>query len=72
MGQERAAPGGDRVAAAAGDDRGRQAAHRAAALVEQAGLAGQRLAVLDDAHEVAAALADAVALDHRRTSDWWP
>jgi hypothetical protein len=37
---------------------------RAAALVEQPGLAGQRLAVLDDAHDVAAALADAVALHH--------
>ena len=46
------------------DDRRRQAAHRAAALVEQAGLAGQRLAVLDDADDVAAALADAVALHH--------
>ena len=43
---------------------GRQPADRAAALVEQAGLAGQRLAVLDDPDDVAAALADAVALDH--------
>ena len=64
VGQERAAPGGDGVAAAAGDDRGRQPADRAAALVEQAGLAGQGLAVLDDPDDVAAALADAVALDH--------
>src|SRR5205085_2035557 len=46
VGQEGAAPGGDRVAATSGDDRGRQAAHRSAALVEQAGLARERLAVL--------------------------
>ena len=64
VGQEGAAPGGDRVAAAAGDHRGRQPAHGPAALVEQAGLPGQRLAVLDDPDDVAAALADAVALDH--------
>ena len=62
--EERAAPRGDGVAAATGHHGGRQAAHRPAALVEQAGLAGQRLAVLDHPHDVAAALADAVALHH--------
>ena len=61
VGQEGAAPGGDGVAVAAGDDLRRQPAHRAAAAVEEPGLAGQRLAVADDAHDVAAVLADAVA-----------
>ena len=37
----------------------RQPAHRAAAGVDEAGLAGQRLAVLDHPHDVAAALAQA-------------
>ena len=64
--QERAAPGGHRVAAGAGDDLRRQPAHRTAAAVEQAGLAGERLAVADHADDVPAALADAVAGDHRR------
>ena len=64
VGQEGTAPGGHGVAAATGDDGRRQATHGATAGVEQAGLAGQRLAVLDDAHDVAAALADAVALHH--------
>jgi hypothetical protein len=62
--EERAAPRGDRVARAARDDCGGQAPDGTAALVEQAGLAGQRLAVLDHAHDVAAALADPVALHH--------
>ena len=62
--QERAPPGRDGVAGAAGDDRGRKAPDRAAALVEQPGLAGQRLAVTHDADDVAAALAQAVALHH--------
>jgi hypothetical protein len=37
----------------------REASHRPAADVEQAGLPGQRLAVLDDADDVVAVLADA-------------
>ena len=62
--EERPAPGGDGVAAGAGDDLRRQTADRTAAAVEQPGLAGQRLAVPDDADDVPAALADAVAGDH--------
>src|SRR4029079_10976826 len=64
VGQEGAAPRGDRVAGAPGDHGGREATDGSAPVVEQAGLPGQGLAVLDDADQVAAALPDAVALDH--------
>ena len=64
VGEERAAPGGLGVAHRAADDLGRQPAHRAAAAVDQAGLAGQRLAVLDDPHDVAAALAQPAGREH--------
>ena len=72
MGEERAAPGGLGVAERAGDDLRRQPAHRAAAAVEQAGLAGQCLAVLDDAHDVAAALARSPPGAMTRRSLAWP
>ena len=49
---------------APGDDLRRQAAHRAAAAVEQAGLTGQRLAVLDHADDVAAAAAQPAGGQH--------
>ena len=42
----------------------RQPAHRAAAAVDQAGLAGERLAVLDHPHDVAAALAQPAGREH--------
>ena len=61
VGQERAAPGGLGVGDAAGDDLLRQSPHRPAAQIDQAGLAGQPLAVLGDPHEVAAAFAQAAA-----------
>jgi hypothetical protein len=64
VGQERTTPRRDRVASATGHDGRWQPADRASALVEQAGLAGQRLTLLADPDDVAAALADAVALDH--------
>ena len=63
VGEEGAAPGRVRVAAAAGDDRGGRP-RTGRPRCRQAGLAGQRLAVLDYPDDVAAALADAVALDH--------
>ena len=66
VGEERAAPGRLGVAHGAGHHLRRQPAHRSAAAVEQAGLAGQRLAVLDHPHDVAAALAQAAGRDHRR------
>ena len=50
--------------AAPDDDLRRQPAHRTAAAVEQAGLPGQRLAVLDDPDDVAAALAQAAGGEH--------
>ena len=62
--EEGTAPRGDGVAAATAHDGRREPTYGSAAVVEQAGLAGQRLAVLGDAHDVAAALADAVALHH--------
>ena len=46
------------------DHGGRQAAHGPAPLVEQPGLPGQRLAVLDDPHDVVAALAQAAGGEH--------
>src|SRR3546814_13652376 len=63
--QERATPRGDRVAATTGDHLGREATNWPALLVEQTGLAGQRLTVLDPPQDIAAALADTVALHHR-------
>src|SRR5262249_16213879 len=45
-----------------GNARRRQPAHRTAALVQQPGLPGERLAVAGDPDDVAAALADAVGL----------
>ena len=48
----------------AADDVRRQAAHRPAAHVEQAGLPGQRLAVLDHPDDVAAALAQPAGGEH--------
>src|SRR6266511_4040291 len=53
---ERAPPGGHRAAHAGRDHVRRQAAHRPPAHVQQAGLPGQRLAVLDHPADVVAAL----------------
>jgi hypothetical protein len=64
VGQERAAPGSDTVAETAADDLGRQAASRAAARVDQSGLPGERLAVLDHPDDVAGAAAQAGRVDH--------
>ena len=64
MGEERAAPGGHRVAARAGHDLRRQPPDRTAAVVEQTGLTGQRLAVLDHADDVPRALAQPSPADH--------
>src|SRR4029079_18874738 len=55
VGQEGTAPGRDGVTGATGDHGRRQAAHRTTAVVEEPGLAGERLAVLGDPNEVAAA-----------------
>src|SRR5207253_606369 len=64
VGQEGATPRGLGVADAAGYDGGRQAPDRAAALVDQAGLAGQALAVLGDPDQVAHAATDVAAGEH--------
>ena len=56
--QKRSPPSGFGIGDAAADDLGGQAAHRAAAQIEQPGLTRQRLTVLDHTHQVAGALAD--------------
>ena len=66
--EERAAPGRLGVADGAATTLRRQPAHRAAAAVEQAGLPGQRLAVLDDPHDVAAALAQPAGGQHEHVA----
>ena len=57
VGQERAPPRRDRAARVGRDHVRGQPAHRTATYVEQSGLAGQRLTVLDHANDVVAALA---------------
>ena len=64
VGQEGAAPDGLGVGGGAVDDGGRQPAHGASAAVQEAGLAGQRLAVADHPHHVPAAAAQSAAGDH--------
>ena len=64
MRQEGAAPGRLGVGDAAADDLGGQPANGTPAHVEQAGLAGERLAVLGDAHDVPRALADTACGEH--------
>ena len=61
-GEERAAPDGGEVGARAGRELVRKPAHGSAALVEQAGLPGERLTALDHADGVVAAGAGAGAL----------
>src|SRR5690606_31742782 len=62
-GEEGTAPGGDGLLHPGGDDGGGQATNRAAPAVEQAGLAGEGLPVLDDADDVAVATLEAAAGD---------
>ena len=64
VGQERAPPGRLRVADPARDHLRRQPPYGPAALVEQAGLPGQPLAVLDHPDDVAVALAQPRAGEH--------
>ena len=65
VGQEGPAPGGLGVARREPlTTCGGQPAHRAAPAVDQAGLPGQRLAVLDHPHDVAAALAQPAGREH--------
>src|SRR4051794_26981755 len=62
--QEGAAPGSDRVAVATGDHLWRQAADRSSPAVDQPGLPGECLAVLDHAYDVSAVLPDPVTVHH--------
>src|SRR6185437_2474946 len=64
VGNEGAAPGRLAVAGAARHDLPRQAAHRSAAHVDQPGLPGQAVAVLDHPHHVAVGLAQSARCEH--------
>jgi hypothetical protein len=61
--QKGAAPRGNAVTKAAAHDLWRQPARRSAAGVDQPGLTGERLSILDHPHDIAGAAADARAGD---------